>query len=142
MMHVSPCAWYCFTLDETEAWKVEDGAQETLLSAPDGSCVIEITAARRVGRADESEIAQIHERYLLDEGIQALKTAVAENPFQISAYVTRGLGVDEREHIVCHAYWRNYCAFIKYRGRREKNVATRIQAFYNLVDSLQPLALE
>ena len=60
MMHVSPCAWYCFTLDETEAWKVEDGAQETLLSAPDGSCVIEITAARRVGRADESEIAQIH----------------------------------------------------------------------------------
>ena len=142
MMHVSPCAWYCFTLDDTEAWKVEDGAEETLLSAPDGSCVIEITAARRVGRADESEIADIHERYLQNEGIQALKTAVAENPFQISAYVTRGLGVDEREHIVCHAYWRNYCAFIKYRGRREKNVATRIQAFYNLVDSLQPLALE
>jgi hypothetical protein len=142
MMHVSPCAWYCFTLDDGDGWRVEDGAEETLLSAPDGSCVIEITAARRVGRADESEIADIHERYLQNEGIQPLKTAVAENPFRISAYVTRGLGVDEREHIVCHAYWRNYCAFIKYRGRREKNVAGRIRAFYDLVDSLQPLALE
>jgi hypothetical protein len=142
MMHVSPCAWYCFTLDDGDGWKVEDGAQETLLSAPDGSCVIEITAARRVGRADESEIASIHERYLQDEGIQPLRTAVAENPYRIAAYVTRGLGVDEREHIVCHAYWRNYCAFLKYRGRREKNTAGRVQAFYDLVDSLQPLALE
>lgn len=142
MMHVSPCAWYCFTLDDRDGWKVEDGAEETLLSAPDGSCVIEITAARRVGSADESEIADIHERYLQNEGIQPLRTAVAENPFRIAAYVTRGLGVDEREHIVCHAYWKNYCAFLKYRGRREKDVAGRIQAFYDLVDSLQPLVVE
>jgi hypothetical protein len=142
MMHVSPCAWYCFTLDEEDDWKVEDRAEETRLSAPDGSCVIEITAARRVGRADESEIADIHERYLQNEGIQPLKTAVAENPFRISAYVTRGLGIDEREHIVCHAYWRNYCAFLKYRGRREPNASARIQAFYDLVESLQPLAIE
>ena len=142
MMHVSPCAWYCFTLEDGEGWKVVDGAEETLLSSLDGNCVIEITAARRVGQADESEIARIHERYLQDEGIQPLKTAVAENPFQISAYVTRGLGIDEREHIVCHAYWRNYCAFLKYRGRRAENLSGRVQAFYDLVDSLQPLALE
>jgi hypothetical protein len=142
MMHVSPCAWYCFHVSDGELWRVDESGDRTVLTAPDGSCMIEVAAARRTGQADESEIAGIHERYLKDEGIQPLRTALAENPYRIAAYVTRGLGVDEREHIVCHAYWRNYCAFIKYRGRREKTVPGRIQAFYDLVDSLQPLALD
>lgn len=142
MMRVSPCAWYCFEVDDGEAWGVEERGDHTLLTAPDGSCAIEIAAARRsagTGAPDENEIAVIHERYLLDEGIQPLKTALAENPHRIAAYVTRGLGMDEREHIVCHAWWSNYCTFIKYRGRREKAVPARIQTFYDLVDSLQPL---
>ncbi len=142
MMRVSPCAWYCFEVDDREEWRVEDKADHTILASPDGSCSIEITAARRTGPADESEIAGIHERYLLDEGIQALKTALAENPHRITAYVTRGLGIDEREHIVCHAWWKNYCAFIQYRGRRENSSRSRIQTFYDLVDSLQPLVVE
>jgi hypothetical protein len=142
-MHVSPCAWYCFHVSDDEPWRVDESGDRTLLLAPDGSCRIEIAAARRTGNAaDEDEIATIHEGYLKDEGIQPLKTALAENPFRIAAYVTRGLGLDEREHIVCHAYWSNYCAFIKYQGRREKAEPARIQAFYDLVDSLQPLALE
>jgi hypothetical protein len=153
MMRVSPCAWYCFELGDDEPWRVEEDHDTTLLIAPDGSCTIEIAAALRTAGSpdksglaalspdhiDEDEIAGIHERYLKDEGIQAVKTALAENPHQIAAYVTRGLGLDEREHIVCHAWWGNYCAFIKYRGRREKAVPARIRAFYELVDSLQPL---
>lgn len=154
MMRVSPCAWYCFEIGEGEAWRVEERDDHTLLTAPDGSCAIEITAARRTtgaagakgsagtGRVDEDEIAGIHERYLRDEGIQAVKTALAENPHRIAAYVTRGLGMDEREHIVCHAWWSNYCAFVKYRGRRERAAPERIRAFYDLVDSLQPLVIE
>lgn len=142
MMRVSPCAWYCFDVDDESPWRIEERGDHTLLSAPDGNCSIEIAAARRTGPADDSEIADIHERYLLDEGIQPLKTALAENPHRIAAYVTRGLGIDEREHIVCHAWWTNYCAFIQYRGRREYSERERIQAFYDLVDSLQPLVLE
>jgi hypothetical protein len=145
MMRVSPCAWYCFEIGEGTSWRVEERDDHTLLTAPDGSCAIEIAAARRslaprgTEGSDEDEIAGIHERYLRDEGIQPLKTALAENPHRIAAYVTRGLGLDEREHIVCHAWWSNYCAFIKYRGRREKAAPERIRAFYDLVDSLQPL---
>jgi hypothetical protein len=159
-LHISPCAWYCFEIGDGESWRVEERDDHTLLTAPDGSCTIEIAAARRTSgisgtsgtsgstdntgfsakhRADEDEIAGIHERYLREEGIQPLKTALAENPHRIAAYVTRGLGMDEREHIVCHAWWNNYCAFIKYRGRRERSVPGRIRAFYDLVDSLQPL---
>lgn len=154
MMRVSPCAWYCFELDEEHPWRIEEDRETTRLIAPDGSCAIEIAAALRTaaspdksgpaataGRIDEDEIAGIHERYLKDEGIQPVKTALAENPHNIAAYVTRGLGLDEREHIVCHAWWGNYCAFIKYRGRRERATPGRIRAFYELVDSLQPLAL-
>jgi hypothetical protein len=139
MMRVSPCAWYCFEIGDGETWGVEERNDHTVLTAPDGSCAIEVAAARRTGASDEDEIAGMHERYLQIEGIQPLKTALAENPHRIAAYVTRGLGVDEREHIVCHAWWSNYCAFIKYRGRRERSVPGRIQAFYDLVDSLQPL---
>jgi hypothetical protein len=155
MMRVSPCAWYCFEINDDEIWRVEEHRETTHLIAPDGSCDIEIAAALRTkltpdksgnavpadGRIDEDEIAGIHERYLKDEGIAAVKTALAENPHHIAAYVTRGLGLDEREHIVCHAWWGNYCAFIKYRGRREKAAPSRIRAFYELVDSLQPLAV-
>lgn len=153
MMRVSPCAWYCFELSDEEPWRIEESHDTTWLFAPDGSCAIEIAAALRTagspdksglalpaaGRIDEDEIAGIHERYLKDEGIQPVKTALAENPYRIAAYVTRGLGLDEREHIVCHAWWGNYCAFIKYRGRREAAAPARIRAFYELVDSLQPL---
>jgi hypothetical protein len=142
MMRVSPCAWYCFEIGDGESWRVEERDDHTLFTAPDGSCAIEIASARRADRTDEDEIAGIHERYLRDEGIQAVKTALAENPHHISAYVTRGLGMDERDHIVCHAWWSNYCTFIKYRGRRERTVPARIQAFYDLVDSLQPLVVE
>ena len=87
-MHVSPCAWYCFQVSEDVVWRIDESGDRTLLAAPDGSCRIEVAAARRTGDADESEIAEIHERFLKDEGIQPLKTALAENPYRITAYVT------------------------------------------------------
>ncbi len=138
-LHVSPCAWYCFEVQG--AWRLDERGDQTLLAAPDGSCLIEIVAARRAdeGAADEDAVAGIHEGYLRDEGIQAVKTALAENPHGVSAYVTRGVGTDEREHVVCHAWWGRYCAFLRYRGRRERTEPDRIRAFYELVDSLQPL---
>ncbi|HLU70390.1 MAG TPA: hypothetical protein VKZ88_06435 [Fibrobacteria bacterium] len=153
MMRVSPCAWYCFEIGDDEVWQVREDRETTWLIAPDGSCTIEVAAALRTapspdktgatsmtgGPIDEDEIASIHERYLEGEGIQVLKTALAENPCRVTAYVTRGLGLDEREHIVCHAWWGPYCAFVKYHGRRERATPGRIRAFYDLVDSLQPL---
>jgi hypothetical protein len=143
MMHISPCAWYCFTLgDDPQEWEVEDQKDRTVLTAADQSCVIELAAARKAAATDDGEVAEIHERYLKDEGIQAVKTLMSENPHRIVTYVTRGLGSDEREHIICHAYWKNYCAFIKYQGRRNGDTHNRVQAFYDLVQSLQPLAME
>ncbi len=121
---------------------MKDADERTWIEAVDGSCGIEIAAARRMGKTEEDEVAEIHESYLRDEGIQALKTVMAENPYQAVTYVTRGLGADEREHIVCHAYWKNYCAFIKYRGRRGTDSNRRTQVFYDLVNSLQPLAVD
>jgi hypothetical protein len=141
MMHVSPCAWYCFQLPDTGTWEVKDQADRTWITAPDGTCGIEIAAARRMGASEENEIADVHERYLRDEGIQPVKTMMSENPCKVTTYVTRGLGMDEREHIICHAYWKNYCAFIRYHGRREA-ASNHTQAFYDLVESLQPLAVE
>ena len=67
---------------------------------------------------------------------------MSENACNVLTFVTRGVGSDEREHIVCHAYWKNYCAFIKYHGQRRTDSNRRAQVFYDLVNSLQPLALE
>lgn len=143
MMHISPCAWYCFSLgNDVDSWKIEDQADKTLLTADDQSCVIELAAARKAQGTDDGEVSEIHERYLKDEGIQALKTVMSENPHRIVSYVTRGLGSDEREHIICHAFWKNYCAFIKYHGRHDRAMHARVQAFYDIVQSLQPLAME
>jgi len=142
MMHISPCAWYCFNVPDEDEWEVKDADERTWIEAVDGSCGIEIAAARRTGKTGEDEVSEIHESYLRDEGIQALKTVMAENPYQAVTYVTRGLGADELEHIVCHAYWKNYCAFIKYQGRRGAESQKRTQVFYDLVNSLQPLALD
>ena len=140
MMHISPCAWYCFTLrDDGAPWEVKDQDDRTLLTSPDRSSSIEVAAARRTGKAEEGEVSDLHEKYLDDEGIQAVKTVMTENPCHIVTYVTRGVGADEREHIVCHAYWKNYCAFIKYMGRRDAGAGPRAQTFYDLVQSLQPL---
>jgi len=142
MIYVSPCAWYCFSIGDESEWEVTDLDDRTLISARDQSCAIEVAAARRAGKAEEDEVAEIHEHYLRDEGIQAIKTVMAENPCNILTFVTRGVGADEREHIVCHAYWKNYCAFIKYNGRRRIDSNRRAQVFYDLVNSLQPLALD
>ncbi len=143
MMHISPCAWYCFTLnDSVGQWIVEESSEQTLMTAPDKSCTIELAVARKIGKTEEGEVSEMHERYVLEEGIQAFKTVMTENPFHIVTYVTRGIGKDEREHIVCHAYWKNYCAFVKYSGRRDGSMRIRIQEFYDLLQSLQPLAME
>ena len=141
-MHISPCAWYCFHLPEECGWKVKDTDDRTWIQTPDGSFGIEIAAARRTGKTEEGEVAELHERYLRDEGIQALKTVLTENPCRVNTYVTRGLGADEREHIICHAYWKNYCAFIKYRGRRDADSRRQSQVFYDLVNSLEPLVID
>lgn len=142
MIHVSPCAWYCFRLPDEGEWEVRDTDDRTWIAATNGSCGIEIAAARRTGKTEEGEVAEIHERYLRDEGIQALNTVMAENPCRVLTYVTRGLGADEQEHIVCHAYWKSYCAFIKYKGRRDADSRRQTQIFYDLVNSLEPLALD
>lgn len=142
MMHISPCAWYCFQVPDEGVWIVEDAADRTWISAPDGSCDIEIAAARRTGKTEEDEVAEIHERYLREEGIQAVKTVMSENPCRVLTYVTRGLGMDEREHIVCHAYWKNYCAFIKYHGHQGADSQRRTLIFYDLIRSLEPLAMD
>ena len=141
MMHVSPCAWYCFDLDEADAWDVRDFQDKTMVLARDNSCAIELVAARKLAKADDEEVSDFHENYLRGEGIQPLKTMMVENPYKIVTIVTKGIGRDEQYWIVCHAFWNNYCAFIKYRGQRRDGMEAKMQAFYDIVNSLQPLAL-
>jgi hypothetical protein len=142
MMHVSPCAWYCFDLKEAAAWDVRDFKDKTMVLARDNSCAIELVAARKLENADDGEISDYHEQYLRDEDIRPLKTLMAENPYKIVTIVTKGFGKDERRRIVCHAFWNNYCAFVEYRGLRRDGREPRMQAFYEIVNSLQPLALD
>ena len=142
MMHVSPCAWYCFDMDTAVGWDVQDHQDKTMITAQDKSCFIELIAARKIKKAEDVEISDFHEAYLRDEKIQPLKTVMTENPCKIITIVTRGVGPDERYWIVCHAFWNNYCAFIRYHGMRQEGMEPKVQTFYDIVNSLQPLAME
>jgi hypothetical protein len=142
MMHVSPCAWYCFDMETTAGWDIQDLQDKTIITAQDKSCMIELIAARKIKKAEDVEISDFHEAYLKDEKLQPMKTVMAENPYKIITIVTRGIGPDERYWIVCHAFWNNYCAFIRYHGMRKEGMEAKVQTFYNIVNSLQPLAME
>ena len=141
-MHVSPCAWYCFDFADSRGWDVKDLQDKTIIVAQDNSCTIELIAARKIKKAEDVEISDFHESYLRDEKIQPLKTVMTENPYKIITIVTRGIGADERYWIVCHAFWNNYCAFIRYHGHRQEHMDAKIQVFYDIVNSLQPLAMD
>jgi len=141
-MHFSPCAWYCFDIGNVSAWEVKDIADKTIITARDNTCIIELVAARKLKKAEDVEISDYHETYLREEKLQPLKTVMTENPYKIITIVTRGIGPDERYWIVCHAFWNNYCAFIRYHGRRLEGMEPKIQTFYDIVNSLQPLAME
>lgn len=142
MMHVSPCAWYCFDIRDTRGWDLKDIQDKTLLTAKDQTCVIELIAARKIRKAEDVEISDFHESYLREEKIQPLKTVMMENPYKIITIITRGIGADERYWIVCHAFWNNYSTFIRYHGSRQEGMEGRVQVFYDIVNSLQPLAME
>lgn len=142
MMHVSPCAWYCFDIQDMTGWEVKDLQDKTVITAQDQSCTIELIAARKIKKAEDVEISEFHESYLRDEKIQPLKTVMTENPYKIITIVTRGVGADERYWIVCHAFWNNYCAFIRYHGHRREHMDPKVQVFYDIVNSLQPLAMD
>ena len=142
MMHISPCAWYCFDMGETADWHLNDLQDKTVIQAQDGSCAIELIAARKIKKAEDVEISDFHESYLKDEKIQPLKTVMTENPYKIITIVTRGIGPDERYWIVCHAFWNNYCAFIRYHGHRQEGMEGKVQTYYDIVNSLQPLAMD
>lgn len=141
-MHISPCAWYCFDFNPSVGWDVKDAPDKTLINSKDHSCSIEIIAARKIKKAEDVEISEFHENYLRDEKIQPLKTVMTENQYKIITIVTRGIGPDERYWIVCHAFWNNYCAFIRYHGMRQDGMETKVQTFYDIVNSMQPLAME
>jgi hypothetical protein len=142
MMHVSPCAWYCFDMENTTGWDIQDVQDKTTITAQDKTCFIELIAARKLKKAEDVEISDFHEAYLKDEKLQPMKTVMTENPYKIITIVTRGIGPDERYWIVCHAFWNNYCAFIRYHGQRREGMEGKVQTFYNIVNSLQPLAME
>jgi hypothetical protein len=142
MMHISPCAWYCFDIGEAVAWNLKDLPDKTVINAQDNSCTIELIAARKIKKAEDVEISDFHESYLTEEKIQPMKTVMTENPYKIITIVTRGIGPDERYWIVCHAFWNNYCAFIRYHGHRQEGMEPKVQAFYDIVNSLQPLAMD
>ncbi len=142
MMHISPCAWYCFDLHHSSNWKIQDLEDKTTVTAMDDSCSIELIAARKIKKAEDVEISDFHETYLREEKIQPLKTVMTENQYKIITIVTRGFGPDERYWIICHAFWNNYCAFIRYHGMRQDGMENKVQAFYDIVNSLQPLALD
>jgi hypothetical protein len=142
MMHVSPCAWYCFDMENASGWNLQDEKDKTIITAQDKSCMIELIAARKIKKAEDVEISDFHEAYLKEEKLQPMKTVMTENPYKIITIVTRGIGPDERYWIVCHAFWNNYCAFIRYHGMRKEGMEAKVQTFYNIVNSLQPLAME
>ncbi len=142
MMHVSPCAWYCFEFRETGDWSVEDDPEKTLLTSSDRTAIIELIAARKTSEMIDVEISDFHEAYLKEEKILPDKTVMTENPHKVMIIVTRGVGPDERYWIICHAFWGHYCTFIRFHGLPQGNLDGKIQTYFNIINSLQPLALE
>lgn len=140
MMHISPCGWYCFDLDTLEQWQLEDTSEKTILIPSDNTCKIELISARKVLCANDDEISQFHEEYLEDAKVAPTKTVMSENNYKVKYYVTKGTGPDERFWIVAHAFWNNYCVFVQYKGIQTRKMASKIQTFYNILSSLQPLA--
>ena len=138
-MHISPCGWYCFTPPVAEEWDCDDTPEMTLLTHNDRRTYIELLSARKSTLADAEEISQMHEDYLVEKKILPQKTVVSENPFRVRFYVTRGGGMDEKDWIVAHAFWHNYCVFLQFHGDPEGKSSPKVQAFYDILNSLQPL---
>jgi len=143
MMRFSPCAWYCYELPGMEGdWEVTDTTEKTVITATDGSCSIEIVAARKAAKAEDMEISDLHEVFLKGEGVHALRTVMTTNSYRVTTLVTRGIGANQSTNLVCHAFWSNYCAFIRFLGDPEAGAERRMQTFYTIVHSLQPLVSE
>jgi hypothetical protein len=139
MMHVSPCGWYCFSFNNDGYWKVKDTREKTTITCLDQSSSIELLCARKAADPLHEEISEFHEEYLTQEKILPSKTVLSENPFGVKFYVTKGTGMDERFWIVCHAFWNNYCVFMKYHGIQTVKSNVKTQIFYDILNSLQPL---
>lgn len=141
MMHISPCAWYCFNVPEhPEDWILEEDMERTLIRPPDATCEMELQAARKQGPTQTTDIVDIHEDYLKAEQVQPLRTVCSENTYKVQTVVTRGLDAQRNTQLVCHAYWGHYCTFVCWKGERDGEA--HIQAFYDVVSSIQPLALQ
>jgi len=142
VIHFSPCAWYCFKIPGGEGdWEVSDSPEKTVLIAADGSCSMELIAARKTLKAEDAEISDLHEEFLREKSVHAVRTVLAANSYRIQTFISRGVGADQSTWLVCHAFWANYCVMIRWHSP-DSGGGARLQAFYDLVSSIQPLALD
>jgi hypothetical protein len=142
VIHFSPCAWYCFKVPGPEgAWDIVDTPEKTTLTASDESCVMELIAARKALKTEDAEVSDLHEDFMKQESIHAVRTVLAANTYRVQTFTSRGVGADGSTWLVCHAFWANYCVLIKWFSPDSAG-GPRLQAFYDLVSSIQPLALD
>lgn len=142
MIHFSPCAWYCFKVPgRDDDWEIVDTAERTVLTASDASCTMELVAARKALKTEDAEVSDLHEDFLKQESIHAVRTVLAANTYKVQTFVSRGVGADGATWLVCHAFWANYCVMVKWHSL-DSGGGPRLQAFYDLVSSIQPLALD
>ena len=142
MIHFSPCAWYCFKVPGAEGdWDIVDTPEKTVLTATDESCLMELVAARKAIQAEDAEVSDLHEEFLKEARVHAVRTVLAANSYRVQTLVSRGVGADGSTWLVCHAFWANYCIMIKWFSA-DSGGGPRLQAFYDLVSSVQPLALD
>jgi len=143
MMHISPCGWYCFKIDiAEELWRIEDTDEKTLIIPHAENCVIELLSARKSSSTSADEISDLHEAYISEEKLIPTKTVLSDNSCGIKFFVTRGNGPDENIWIICHAFWSNYCVFMRFHGSQHDNSNSQIQFFYDVLASLQPLTTD
>jgi hypothetical protein len=142
VIHFSPCAWYCFKVPGAEGdWAIVDTLEKTVLTATDASCDMELIAARKVLQTEDAEITDLHEDFLKKEGVHAVRTVRTENSYKVQTMVSRGVGRDSSTWLVCHAFWANYCVLIRWYSP-DSGGGPRLQSFYDLISSIQPLALD
>ncbi|MBF0430214.1 MAG: hypothetical protein HQK83_02970 [Fibrobacteria bacterium] len=138
MIHISPCGWYCFTCNNN-GWILKETQDKTTIRSNDKTSVIELLGARKSTAPVNDEVQEFQEDFLKQERILPFKTIVSENTFRVKYYVTKGTDMDKRSWIISHAFWDNYCVLITFHGLQTKHSNPRMQLFYDILSSLQPL---
>ncbi len=140
MIYVSPCGWYCFSLEDNLGLQFREIEEKTRITKSGETWLIEISTARKNKILNEDEISQFHEEFLRNEKLEVHSTSMRENPFEVVVISSQAQKSSSMYFLVAHAFWSSYFVAIVYQGNPVIE-EIGIEIFKILLSSLQPLTL-